>query len=267
MREVERYVEGCDLCQQMKNRTEEVAGKLKLGKVLEKLWTYISVDFITKLPIVAGKDAILVVCDRLLKMMYFVATTEGTMIEELARLFRDNMWRLHGLSESVVSDRRPQFAVELTKELNRMLGIQMKLSTAFHPQTDGQTEHINQELEQYLQFFVDHRQKDWPEWLASAEFTVNNKIHSITKVFPFMANYRREVRMEEDIWKKGKMEKATEFVERMKRVQEKAGAALKKAQKEMKRYVDKKRKETEDWKKGNKVMLSTKDLVFKEKLV
>jgi len=97
------------------------------------------VDFITKLPLVVGKDAILVVCDRLSKMTHFVAITEGTSAEELARLFRDNIWKLHRLLESVVSDRGPQFAVELTKELNRMLGIKMKLLTAFHPQTDGQT--------------------------------------------------------------------------------------------------------------------------------
>ena len=96
-----------------------------------------------KLPIVAGKDAILVVCDRLSKMVYFVATTEGMLVEGLARLFRDNMWKLHGLLESVVSDRGPQFAVELTKKLNRMLGIQMRLLTAFHPQTDRQIEQIN----------------------------------------------------------------------------------------------------------------------------
>jgi len=112
---------------------------------------------------IVGKDAILVVCDRLSKMMHFVATTEGTTAEGLARLFRDNVWRLHGLPESVVSYRGLQFAAELTKELNKMLGIQTKLLTAFHPQTDGQTECMNQELEQYLQFFVDHRQKDWPE--------------------------------------------------------------------------------------------------------
>ena len=98
------------------------------------------VDFITKLLVVAGKDVILVVCDRLSKMTHFVATTEGTSAEELARLFWDNMWKLHGLPESVVSDRGPQFVAELTKELNRMLGIRMKSSTVFHPQTDGQTE-------------------------------------------------------------------------------------------------------------------------------
>ena len=98
----------------------------------------------------------------------------------------------------------------LTKKLNRMLGIKTKLSTAFHPQTDGQTEHMNQEVEQYLRFFVEHRQKDWPEWLASAEFTVNNKTHTATKVSPFMANYGRELRMGGDIRKKRKVESVIE---------------------------------------------------------
>ena len=124
----------------MKNRTEELAGKLKLSEVLEKLWTHLMVDFITKLMVVAGKDVILVVCDRLSKMTHFVATTEGTSAEGLARLFWDNVWKLHRFPESVVSDRGPQFAAELIKELNRMLGIETRLSTAFHPQMDRQTE-------------------------------------------------------------------------------------------------------------------------------
>ena len=128
------------MCQRMKNQTEEMVGKLKLSEVPKKPWVYITVDFIMKLPIVAGKDMILVVCNRLSKMTYFVVTTKGTSVEGLARLFRDNVWKLYGLPESVMSDRGPQFAAEMTKELNRMLGIEMKLSTAFHPQTDGQTE-------------------------------------------------------------------------------------------------------------------------------
>ena len=86
-----RYVEGCDLCQRMKNRTEELAGKLKLSEVPEKPWTHLMVDFITKLPVVAGKNAILVVCNRLSKMTYFVAMIEGILAEGLVRLFRDNI--------------------------------------------------------------------------------------------------------------------------------------------------------------------------------
>jgi len=124
----------------MKNRTEELVGKLKLSEVPEKPWTHLMVDFITKLPVVAGKDTILVVYNRLSKMAHFVATTEVTSVEGLARLFRDNIWKLHGLLESIVSDRGPQFVAEFTRELNKMLGIETRLSTAFHPQTDGQTE-------------------------------------------------------------------------------------------------------------------------------
>jgi len=223
------------------------------------------VDFITKLLVVAGKDTILVVCDRLSKMTHFVATTEGTSAEGLARLFRDNVWKLHGLPESVVSDRGPQFAAELMRELNRMLGIKTKLSTAFHPQTDGQMERMNQELEQYLRFFIEHRQKDWPEWLAAAEFAVNNKVYMATKVSPFIANYGKELRMGGDIRRRGKVESVTAFVERMKKVHEEAEAALRKTQEEMKRYADSGRKEIEEWRKGDRILLSTKDLVFKER--
>ena len=109
-----------------------------------------TVDSITKLPLVAGKDVILIVCDRLSKMTYFVATTEETLVERLVRLFRDNIWKLHRLLENIVLDKGLQFIAELTKELNRMLEITMKLLTVFHPQMDRQTEQINQELKQYL---------------------------------------------------------------------------------------------------------------------
>ena len=129
----------------MKNRIEAPAGKLMVNKVPEKTQMYLIVDFITKLPLVAEKDAILVVCNRLSKITHFVATTEG-----LARLFRDNMWKLHRLPESVISNKGPQFAVELMRELNKMLEIETRLSTVFHPQTDRQMEQMNQELEQYL---------------------------------------------------------------------------------------------------------------------
>ena len=98
------------------------------------------VNFITKLPLVVGKDIILVVYDRLSKITHFVATTEGTSVKGLVRLFRDNIWKLYRLPENIVLDRGLQFIAELTKELNRMLEITMKLLTAFHPQTDGQTE-------------------------------------------------------------------------------------------------------------------------------
>jgi len=106
----------------------------------------------------------------------------------------------------------------MTKELNTMLGIETKLSTAFHLQINSQIERINQELEQYLRFFIDYKQKNWPEWLALAEFTINNKTYSTTKVSLFMANYGRELRMGVDLRRKGKIEKTMEFAERIRKI-------------------------------------------------
>ena len=258
-REVKRYVEGCDACQRNKNHTEQPAGKLMPNSIPDKAWTHISADFITKLPLAQGYDSILVV-DRFTKMAHFVPTTEKTTAEGLARLFRDNIWRLHGLPESIVSDRGPQFAAGLMKELNELLGIKTKLSTAFHPQTDRQTERMNQELEQYLWMFIDHRQEQWPEWLGTAEFAYNNKMHTGTKVSPFEANSGQNPRMGFKLRKKGKYEGARKFTERMKKVQEEAKAALTKAQEDMKKYADRHRSEAVEYKVGDLVLLSTKDL-------
>ena len=235
MKDIGRYVKGYDICQRMKNKTEVTAGKLNLSEIPEKPQTYLTVDFITKLPLVAEKDAILVVCNRLSKMTHFVATIEETIVEGLVRLFKNNMWKFHGLSESIVLDKGPQFAVEMTKELNSMLEIEIKLSTLFHPKTDGQTERMNQELEQYLRFFVDYRQKNCPEWLASAEFVINNKAHLTTKISPFIVNYGRELRMGVDLRRREKMEKEMKSAERMRKVQKEAGVALTRVQRKMKR--------------------------------
>jgi len=130
-----------------------------LNSIPEKPWMHISVDFIMKLPLAQGYNSILVVVDRLTKMVHFIPTTEKTSAEGLARLFRDNTWKLHRLPESIILNRGPQFAAELMWELNRMLGIKSKLSMAFHPQTNGQTERVNQELEQYLRMFINYRQE------------------------------------------------------------------------------------------------------------
>ena len=148
--------EGCNACQRNKNYTEQPAEKLMLNSIPDKMWTHISADFITKLPLAQGYDSILVVVDWFTKMVHFVPTTEKTMVEGLVRLFMDNVWWLHGLPKSIISDRGPQFAAGLMRELNKMLGIQTRLLMAFHPQTDRQMERINQELEQYLCMFIDH---------------------------------------------------------------------------------------------------------------
>jgi len=125
-------------------------------------------------------------------MVYFIATTEKISAEGLAWLFRNHVWKLHGLPESIISNRGVQFVAGIIKELNKLLGIQTKLLTAYHPQMDRQMERISQKLEQYLRVFIDHRQKQWPDWLETAKFAYNNKIHLATKVSPFKANYGQD---------------------------------------------------------------------------
>jgi len=97
--------------------------------------------------------------DQFTKIAHFIPTTEKTIAKRLARMFRNNVWQLHRLPESIISDKGPQFVVGVIKELNKLLEIDTKLSTVFHPQTNGQTKRINQELEQYLRMFIDHQQE------------------------------------------------------------------------------------------------------------
>jgi len=150
------------------------------NSISDKAWMHISADFITKLPLVQGYNSILMVVDQFTKMAHFVPTTKKTMAEGLARLFRDNVWQLHRLPESIISDRGPQFAARLMRELNEILGIKTKLLTVFHPQTNEQTERMNQKLEQYLHMFIDHccHKPPWTGLLASGA----GSCHQLTAV-------------------------------------------------------------------------------------
>jgi len=133
MMEVKQYMEGCNLYQRNKNRTELPVEKLMPNKAPDKPWAHITADFIVKLPLSRGYDSILVVYNRLTKMAHFIPTTEKMSAEGLAVLFWNHVWKLHGLSESIIFDQGAQFAAGLMKELNGMLGIETKLSTAFYP--------------------------------------------------------------------------------------------------------------------------------------
>ena len=165
---MKQYVEGYDSCQRNKNYTKQLAGKLMPNSISEKPWMHILADFITKLPLAQEYDLILVVVDKLTKIVHFIPTTKRTSAEGLARLLRDNMQKLYGLPESIILDKKPQFAAGLMRELNRMLEIESKMSTVFYPQIDRQTERVNQKLEQYLRMFINYRQEQWPDWLGTA---------------------------------------------------------------------------------------------------
>jgi len=133
---------------------------------------------------------------------------------------------------------------------------------AFHPQTNEQMERVNQKLEQYLRMFIDYRQEQWSDWLGIAEFVYNNKVHSSTKVLPFKTNYEQDPRMEFEMRRKGKYKGAEKFMTKIKEIQEEAKAVLEKAQEEMKKYINRKRGEVNEYKVEDLVMLSTKDLKY-----
>jgi len=133
------------------------------------------------------------------------------------------------------------------------------------PSHDRQTERVNQELEQYLRVFIDHRQEQWPDWLGTAEFAYNNKVHAATKISLFKVNYGQDLRMEFEERRKGKYEAAGKFVEKMKKIQEEAKAALGKAQEEMRKFADRKQGKGKEYRVGDLVLLSTKNLKWQMK--
>jgi hypothetical protein len=135
-----KYVKGCDVCQCTKTLPAKPQGELQPTEIPSRPWQIISTDLITQLPDSQGFDSIFVVVDRFTKMIHAVPTTTEVTSEGVACLFRDNVWKLHGLPEKVILDRGPQSASKMMRELNRLLGIKTATSTAYHPQTDGQME-------------------------------------------------------------------------------------------------------------------------------
>jgi hypothetical protein len=193
---VARFIRNCDTCARIKPVRHPPFGFLKSLEIPQRRWEDISCDFIVGLPDSNGYNAIWVIVDRLTKMAHFVPCRDDYDSKKFAELFVQWVFRLHGLPSSVVSDRGSVFTSRFTRELCKILKIKQKLSTAFHPQTDGQTERINAILEQYLRGYCNYQQDDWLDFLSLAEFSHNNKISSTTGLTPFFANYGYHPRYE-----------------------------------------------------------------------
>jgi hypothetical protein len=170
-RYIGQYTRTCDICLRTKIQWRRPTGELHLLPTPESRWDVISVDFVSELLDVHGHDAIMNVVDSMGKRAHCIPTNTTITALGAASLFLRNVWKLHGLPRSIVSDHGPQFIAEFTRELYRLLGSTLSTTTAYHPQADGQTEHVNQELEQYLQVFVNECQDDWDELLPMAEFS------------------------------------------------------------------------------------------------
>jgi hypothetical protein len=186
--DVRDYVRSCDICQGDEASRHKKYGLLQPLDIPYRPWDCISMDFIVALPESDGYDKIWVIVDRLTKMAHFIPLTSGdpSPVSELAKAFAKEIWRLHGLSSEILSDRDSQFTSRFWNELMSNLGVKLKLSTAFRPQTDGQTEIINQILEQYLRHFCSYQQDDWAELLPFAEHALNTPTSEVTKMSPFL---------------------------------------------------------------------------------
>jgi hypothetical protein len=221
-------------------------------------------DFIVELPKSGGYNAILVCVDRLTKMAHFCPTTTQVDAKETARLYLKHVFKYHGLPDNIVTDRGTQFTSRFTASLLALCDIQGNKSTAFHPQSDGQTERVNQVLEQYLRIFCDHQQDNWLDLLPLAEFAYNNARHSSTRMSPFFANYglhpRCTLRVMPTPPGGSPNPSAEDLARKYRAIHDQAKAELQRAQTKYKETYDARHKETPPFGPGDLVWLSRKHI-------
>jgi len=194
--DTKQFTRNCHGCLRNKSSQLRYQGTLKPLPIPLQRWRDLSVDFIGPIRRTArGFNAIMVVVDRLSKDRHFTPCRTDMKASDLARLFVRDVWKLHGLPDTIVSDRGPLFVSEFWKALCHRLQINISLSTAYHPETDGQTENANSFLEQYLRQYISFAQDDWDEWLPLAEFAARNAINDSTGMSPFFANTGYHPRM------------------------------------------------------------------------
>jgi hypothetical protein len=186
---VQRFVQSCPTCQQAKPDRAKYPGLLQPLPVPSMAWQSISMDFVEGLPSSGGKNCILVVVDRFSKYSHFIALAHPFTTFQVAKLFINNVYRLHGLPSSIVSDRDRVFTSQFWQELFRLAGVSLKMSSAYHPQTDGQTERVNQCLETFLRCFVSSIPTKWTDWIYLAEYWYNTSWHSSLGYSPFFVLY------------------------------------------------------------------------------
>lgn len=163
----------CVICQKNKTEALQPAGLLQPLEVPRQVWADIAMDFIEGLPKVHGKSVILTVVDRFSKYAHFIAMNHPYTAATVARAFFEGIVRLHGFPSSIVSDRDPVFTGNVWKDLFKLAGVKLKMSTAFHPQTDGQSEVVNKTIAMYLRCITGDRPRAWVDWLAWAEYCLS----------------------------------------------------------------------------------------------
>jgi transposase InsO family protein len=264
---VSKFIKQCVSCQQNKHSTHAKYGEAQAMEPPTAPWTNITMDFVTQLPVSRDPvtdyvyDSIFVVVDRFTKAAEFVPFRHSYTAEQLARVFLDRIVRHHGIPESIISDRDKLFTSNYWTTLLAAIGTKKKLSTAYHPQTDGQTERVNQTMETYLRIYCNQQQDNWVSLLPMAQIAYNNKLSEATGVTPFFANHGRHPNLfTRSLDSNIQTDSAISSVQKLKEVHQKSLENIAKAQSRAISYVNKKRKTAPLLKEGDKAYLLTKNL-------
>ncbi|KAL2230104.1 UNVERIFIED_CONTAM: Transposon Ty3-G Gag-Pol polyprotein [Sesamum indicum] len=244
--DVQEWVKGCETCQRAKHENNPYPGLLQPLPLPDQAWSCVSMDFIEGLPSSEGKDSILVVVDRLTKYSHFIALKHPYTATVIAKVFFDSIYKLHGLPVSIISDRDKVFTSRFWKELFTLSGVSLDMSSSYHPQTDGQTERVNQCLENYLRCMCMQKPKKWAQWLTLAELWFNTNYHSGLKATPFQALYGYPPQqLPIGPYLQGHHSDVAELMQERTKVLQLLKENLQQAQQRMKHYADKKRTERE----------------------
>ena len=261
--DVQQYVANCPACQRNKPLNTKPGGLLQPLPTPQEVWESVSLDLITQLPTTkSGHDAIVVFVDRLSKMTHFAATYTSASAEDLAQLFVSTVFKQHGLPKGLVSDRDTRFTSKFWREVTRLLGTQLYMSTAFHPQTDGQTERMNRLLEETLRHYIGPNHDDWDAHLPLIEFAINNSRQQSIGTTPFMLNGGRQPRTPADLQLPSNVPRAASFESSLRERLARAKACLEAAQARQKANADGRRRSV-TFTEGQEVLLNTKNISFK----
>lgn len=269
--EIDQFCANCHLCHRNKGSQDRYKGALKPLPLPSQRWRHISVDFIG--PIITskqGNNGIMNVVDRLTKEKHSIPCKMTMTAEELAQLFVQRVWCLHGLPDSIISDRGSLFVSQFWRAICHKLQVEVALSTAFHPETDGQTEIANKATNQYLRMFVNYAQDDWEDWLPLQEFASNNSVNMTTGVSPFMANKGfhprvsfgppRSIASDSSKTLKEQNEAGNEFVQKMEDILTIIKTNMRSAQEKYETQANQKRDPAPAYRIGDEVYLNTKNL-------
>ena len=264
---VERFIRNCHACRRANAPRDRAPGLLQPLPIPQRPWQHITMDFQSFPPDTYGYDTIFVVIDRLSKQAFSIPYFKTTTAKDMARLYIQNIYRIRGAPESIVSDRGPQFISDFWDEFCRILGVQLKLSTAFHPETDGQTEIMNQYLAQRLRPFTSYYQDNWSDLLPMMDYAQLTLPHESIGMSPFELLYGYSPHTSFD-WKRPQepatarerlnRDEARELARTMHHRWETARTIIQQAQEKAKRNADRHRREI-DFQVGDNVWVSTKN--------